>query len=158
MVRLTGLFGWMTTFTVNLMPMANEIFLDTAYAIALASERDNHHTAAVRLAQGLQAQRVRLITTQAVLLEIGNALSKERYRLGAIRLLAALESDPNIEIVPLTHDLYARAFRLFRERLDKEWGLTDCVSFVVMRDRGLSQALTPDIHFRQAGFRALLLE
>ena len=85
-------------------------------------------------------------------------LVKERYRFGAIRLLAALEADPDIEIVPLTRDLYARAFVLFRGRLDKEWGLTDCVSFVVMHDRGLTQALTPDAHFKQAGFQTLLLE
>lgn len=143
---------------VNLMQTANEVFLDTAYAIALSSERDDYHPAAVRLAKVLRSEHVRLVTTQAVLLEIGNALSKERYRAGAIRLLVALETDPNIEVVPLTHDLYTRAFRLFRERLDKEWGLTDCVSFVVMRDRGLSQALTPDAHFKQAGFQALLLE
>ena len=140
------------------MPMASEVFLDTAYAIALASERDAYHSQALRLATELRAERVRLVTTQAVLLEIGNALSKERYRLGAIRLLTALEADPAVEVVPLTHDLYSRAFHLFRERLDKEWGMTDCISFVVMRDRGLSQALTPDAHFRQAGFRALLLE
>jgi predicted nucleic acid-binding protein len=61
-------------------------------------------------------------------------------------------------IVPLSEDLYARAFRLYRERADKEWGLTDCVSFVVMQDRKISEALTTDEHFQQAGFCALLLE
>jgi predicted nucleic acid-binding protein len=140
------------------MRTANKVFLDTAYAIALASERDDYHPTAVRLAKALQTENVGLITTPAVLLEIGNALSKERYRAGAIRLLTALETDRNIEIVPLTPELYTRAFRLFRERPDKEWGLTDCVSFVVMHDRRLSQALTADAHFKQAGFRALLLE
>mgnify|MGYP002073455060 CR=1 FL=1 len=143
---------------VNLMPTANEVFLDTAYAIALASERDNYHAAAIVLAETLRMQGVKLVTTQAVLLEIGNALSKARYRAGAVRLLTAIEADPNIEVVPLTHDLYMRAMRLFRERTDKEWGLTDCVSFVVMSDRALSLALTPDNHFRQAGYTALLLE
>lgn len=143
---------------VNAMPTANEVFLDTAYAIALASERDDYHAAAILLAKTLRKQRAKIVTTQAILLEIGNALSKERYRAGAIRLLAAIEADPNIEVVPLTQDLYGRAVRLFRERMDKEWGLTDCVSFVVMGDRELSQALTADTHFRQAGYRALLLE
>jgi predicted nucleic acid-binding protein len=91
-------------------------------------------------------------------LEIGNALSKPRYRQAAVQLLAALEADPNIDIVPLSEGFYTRAFQLYRERLDKEWGLTDCVSFLVMQDRGLIEALTTDEHFQQAGFRALLRE
>jgi predicted nucleic acid-binding protein len=81
-----------------------------------------------------------------------------RYRQATIELLNSLEADPNVEIIPLTEDLYARAFRLFRERPDKEWGLTDCISFVVMHERGLIAALTTDEHFQQAGFRALLRE
>lgn len=67
-----------------------------------------------------------------------------------------MEADPNIEVVPLSEEFYAKAFALFRDRMDKEWGLTDCISFVVMRERGISDALTADDHFRQAGFRPLL--
>ena len=95
---------------------------------------------------------------RSVIVEIGNALSKQRYRHAAVELLQSLEADPNVTIVRLTEDLYARAFRLFRERPDKEWGLTDCVSFVVMQDRKITEALTTDEHFQQAGFQALLLE
>jgi predicted nucleic acid-binding protein len=65
--------------------------------------------------------------------------------------LSALEADPNVEIVPLSEPLYARALQLYRERPDKDWGLTDCVSFIVMQDRGITEALTPDEHFQQAG-------
>ena len=75
-----------------------------------------------------------------------------------LQLLAALEADPHVDIVPLSEALYARALQLYRERPDKEWGLTDCVSFLVMQDRGLIEALTTDEHFQQAGFRALLRE
>ena len=64
----------------------------------------------------------------------------------------------SVEIVPTSEELYQRAFQLYQSRADKEWGLTDCVSFVVMQDRGLSDALTTDKHFEQAGFRALLRE
>jgi hypothetical protein len=67
-----------------------------------------------------------------------------------------LEADPNVEIVAMTDDLYDRAFQLYRNRPDKEWGLTDCVSFIVMQDRGLTAALTPDKHIQQAGYRTLL--
>lgn len=89
-------------------------------------------------------------------MEIGNALSKQRYRPAAVDLLLSLDNDPKVDIVPVSGDLYAEAFKLFSERTDKEWGLVDCVSFVVMRDRGITDALTSDDHFRQAGFNALM--
>jgi predicted nucleic acid-binding protein len=73
-------------------------------------------------------------------------------------LLFSLEADPSVEIIPLTDQLYFRALQLFQEREDKEWGLTDCISFVVMDDEGITEALTADGHFRQAGFHALLLD
>jgi predicted nucleic acid-binding protein len=135
-----------------------EVFLDTAYAIALSSVSDLFHHRAVLLADQLEAAGTRLVTTQAVLLEIGNALSKQHYRHAAVKLLEALEADPNVEVIPLSEQLYARAFRLYRERPDKEWGLTDCVSFIVMQDRGITEALTTDEHFQQASFRALMRE
>jgi predicted nucleic acid-binding protein len=93
-----------------------------------------------------------------VLLEIGNALSRRRYRAAAVQLLSSLHSDSSVEVVDLSADLYTKAFDLYRDRPDKEWGLIDCVSFVVMEARGISKALTADEHFEQAGFRALLRE
>ena len=138
--------------------MMAEVFLDTAYAIALSSPNDLFHHRAIQFADQIEAEDIQLVTTRAVLLEIGNALSKQRHRDAAITLLDALEADPSIEIIPLSEQLYARALRLYRERPDKEWGLTDCVSFVVMQVRGISEALTIDEHFHQAGFRALMRE
>jgi len=136
----------------------NEVFLDISYAIALASQRDQHHARAEALAERLERERFWLVTTRAVFLEIGSALSRQRFRSAAVALLDSLEHDPNVEIVPLSESLYARAFQLYRDRLDKEWGLTDCLSFVVMQDHNLTGTLTTDEHYRQAGFRALLLE
>jgi predicted nucleic acid-binding protein len=133
-----------------------KIFLDTSYAVALSSHTDENHNRAVELAEECEASNTHFVTTRAILLEIGNALSKVRYRTAAVRLLTALENDPNIEIVPASNDLYQRAFETYRDRLDKEWGLIDCMSFVVMSDHGLTEALTADNHFRQAGFHALL--
>jgi len=140
------------------LDMSSEVFLDTAFAIALSSPKDHFHHRAGLLAEQLQAAGTRLVTTRAVILKIGNALCKERYRAAAVRLLSALEADPAVEVIPLSESLYARALQLYKERPDKEWALTDCVSFVVMEDRGLSEALTTDEHFAQAGFRALLRE
>ena len=138
--------------------MPAEIFLDASYAIALSSSTDLHHARALSLADRLEKTPTPLVTTRGVLLEIGNALAKLRYREAATRLLEALESDPQVEIVSISDDLYRRAFGLYRSRTDKEWGLTDCASFIVMRDRGVLEALTADEHFRQAGFQPLLLE
>lgn len=136
--------------------MTSEVFPDTAFAIALSVATDEHHQQAEKLADQLEADATRLVTTRAILLEIGNALSKPRYRQAAVKLLTALVLDRQVEIVTLTEELYAQAFDLFRHRPDKEWGLVDCVSFIVMQERGITEALTTDEHFEQAGFRALL--
>lgn len=134
-----------------------ELFLDTSYAIALSCPSDQYHARAVALARQIEAQQRRFLTTRAVMLEIGNALAKPRYRAAAVRLLQAMEQDPAVEIVALSEERYARALRLYRER-PEERGLTDCVSFVVMQERGLMEALSADEHVRQAGYRALLLD
>ncbi len=136
----------------------DEVFLDTSYALALSAPTDQFNDRALQLADELEAARARLVTTRAVLLEIGNALSRQRYRTAAIRLLQALEADPNVEVLPLSEALYARALQLYCSRPDKEWGLIDCASFVVMSERGIRKALTADEHFQQLGFRVLLCE
>jgi predicted nucleic acid-binding protein len=136
----------------------NEVFLDTSYVIALSSSSDLYHQQAIKIANQLEKNETGLITTQAVILEIGNALAKQRYRNAAVELIISLESDPNVEIIPISQDLYERAFELYRNRMDKEWGLTDCISFIVMQDRFLDKVLTADEHFQQAGFQAVLLK
>jgi predicted nucleic acid-binding protein len=136
----------------------DEVFLDTSYALALSAPTDQHHVRALRLADELEAARARLMTTRAVLLEIGNALSHRRYRPAAVELLRALEADPSVVRIALTEELYTRALELYGSRMDKEWGLIECASFVVMSERGLTKALTADEHFQQSGFRALLCE
>jgi len=97
-----------------------------------------------------------MMTTRAVMIEIGNTLSKERYRQAAVMLLNSLEADSKVEIIPLTEELYGQAFDLYCKRPDKECGLTDCISFTVMREHEITESLTADEHFQQAGFRALL--
>lgn len=136
--------------------MTNSAFLDTAYAIALMSPDDSFHTRALLLADRLEESATLLVTTRAVILEIGNSLSKRRLRHVAVQLLETLEADPSVEIISLSEELYEQAFDLYRSRPDKEWGLTDCISFVVMQERGITDALTTDAHFQQAGFRAVL--
>lgn len=134
------------------------VFLDTGFAIALLSPRDQYHATALNLAAEIRRQGTKVITSDAVLLEIGAALAKLAYRPAAIKLIDGLRADPKVEIVPLDSRLFEAAYRLFRERPDKEWSLTDCVSFVIMQERRISQALAADEHFRQAGLIPLLLQ
>lgn len=77
-------------------------------------------------------------------------------RAAFLRLVDNLKSNPLCLIVPASQLLFDQGLALYADRPDKEWSLTDCISFVVMREQGLSEALTGDRHFEQAGFRALL--
>jgi hypothetical protein len=133
-----------------------EKFLDTSYAIALSSPTDDYHNKALVIAQELKASKTPLITTRAIILEIGNALSKQKYRSKSIKLLSSLENDKTVTIIPISETLYQKAFQLYCQRTDKNWGIVDCISFIVMTERRIKEALTTDIHFQQAGFRALL--
>jgi predicted nucleic acid-binding protein len=93
-----------------------------------------------------------------VLAEIADGLAAVRFRAHAGQAIAALQSSPFVEIIAASSTLFLAARELDRARADKDWGLTDCAFFVVMTERALLEALTPDDHFRQAGLRALLLE
>jgi predicted nucleic acid-binding protein len=90
-----------------------------------------------------------------VLTEVGDALSAPVNRPAFLRLYRRLSMNSATEVVPPTIDLLEREIDLYERRPDKEWSLTDCISFVVMSERGLTEALTGDHHFEQAGFRAL---
>jgi predicted nucleic acid-binding protein len=70
--------------------------------------------------------------------------------------LSSLEKDKTVTVIPLSETLYQKAFQLYCQRKDKNWGIVDCVSFIVMEERRITEVLTTDIHFQQAGFRALL--
>lgn len=102
--------------------MPDEVFLDTAYAIALSSGNDLFHEQAASIAEQLESRGTRLVTTRAVPLEIGNALARLRYRAAAVQLLDAPMADPNVEILPVSDFLFSRALHLYRNRYDKEWG------------------------------------
>ena len=134
------------------------VFLDTAYVHALVNTRDRWHDAAVRWERHLAAERRRLLTTKFVFVEIADGLAAVRFRAHASRVITALQTSPFVEVVPASSPLLVAALELYRNRADKDWGLTDCTSFIVMNEQAVSDALTADEHFRQAGFQALLLE
>jgi predicted nucleic acid-binding protein len=129
------------------------IFLDTGYLLALFDPADELRTRAMSWSLTL---RVSCLLTEYVLWECVNALSQPADRSTAHMLVDYLSSEPGYEIVPASPGLFAAGLRLHRERSDKAWSLTDCISFHVMRERGVQRALAYDGHFEQAGFVALL--
>ncbi|MEJ2736736.1 MAG: PIN domain-containing protein [Anaerolineae bacterium] len=135
--------------------MSAPIFVDTGYILALVNTSDQYHPRARATAAALHPP---FVTTEAVLVEIGNALSKLRWRHLGIDTLRDLRTDPDIEVMPVDAELFDRAVALYSSRPDKEWGLTDCISFVVMQERNLTHALTTDRDFEQAGFQNALLD
>ena len=131
----------------------NAVLADTSFYLAVLNPRDVAHAKAVQVGDRLQRP---VLLSDFVLLELGNALSAVRQRELFFRLVLHLRSHPNVRIVPASRDLLDRGFQLFSRRLDKAWSLTDCTSFVVMQEEGLTDAPTTDHHFEQAGFAALL--
>lgn len=132
-------------------------FIDTGFAIALAFRRDAYHARAAWLASEIQRTQTQLVTTHAVILEIGAALSKLELRTDGAALMRSLFQDASIQVVPVDEQLLLKALDLFEQRPDKDWSLCDCTSFVVMQQMNITQALSTYDHFDQAGFIALLL-
>jgi len=140
------------------MDIPSNLFVDTSFFIALLNKEDDDHAQALTLQSQISAQTFRKYTSEYVLLELGDGLSRLRFRHLAVQLIDLVYNDATFEIVPASSDRFIKAHTLFKHRPDKEWGLTDCTSFVIMQEFGLDAALTVDRHFQQAGFRALLLE
>lgn len=137
--------------------MSNErLFLDTAFIQALLNPRDDYHNQAKQLFPRIRAASEVWIT-EAIFAEVGNALSAFN-RNGAVQFIQQCYRTDNIKIVSVDTELLMQALALYQSRPDKTWGLTDCISFVVMQQQNLIDAVTSDRHFVQASFRALMLD
>ena len=130
-------------------------FADTSFWIALVDRRDAYHAKALEWSLKISGS---ILTTEAVLIETANTFSKPNWRVKVIALINHIMARDDIEVVPSSSPTWGRGWKLFGDRLDKSWSLTDCISFDVMQERGLTEALAADSHFRQAGFNALLLD
>ena len=128
-------------------------FADTYYFLARVNSSDSAHTRAIAIPAHSSD---RLVTTEWVLMEVADGLCDSRNRSVFLGIYDRLQTAPNVEIVEASHVSWVAGLDLYRKRRDKDWSLTDCISFLVMKDRGLTQALTADHHFEQAGFVALL--
>ena len=129
------------------------VFADAFYFVGLLNRTDQHHLRVVAAAREL---RESIVTTEWILAEFADALAKSSSRRLVLQFIHDLEQDPKVRIIRASTELFRRGLRLYDERPDKEWSLTDCISFVVMRQRRIEQALTTDHHFQQAGFTILL--
>jgi len=130
------------------------VFADTFHFLALLKADDPYHT---RAAEMHRVRWEKIVTTDCVLLETGDACCEAADHGDFLALYDSLPKDRRVEIVRLTPGLLERGVALFRSRPDKDWPLTDCISFVVMQEHSLTEALTADHHFEQAGFKALLV-
>ncbi|MFO0802457.1 MAG: PIN domain-containing protein [Gemmataceae bacterium] len=128
------------------------VFMDTFGLIARLHPRDQYHE---RVSQWLAEFNGDFVTTEGVLLEFADALCALHLRQIVVDFLEAVRGDESFKVLPLDSSLFEKGVSLFAERPDKEWSLTDCISFQVMAERGLTEAVTADHHFEQAGFRAL---
>ena len=130
--------------------------MDTSYVLALLNQNDKYHERAKALLPSTRLAN-EVCITEAIVIEIGNSLSRSNRSI-AIDFIESLYATPNVNILPVNNSLLRGGIDLYRKRNDKEWGLTDCISFIVMEEQGLKEALTSDEHFQQAGFRAMLKE
>lgn len=129
------------------------VFADAAYYIAILNPRDQYAAAATQFSYRYSGS---MVTTTFVLTEVCNLLSSLNHRLNASALIEELGEAEDTEILHPDWSLWKRAHNLYAARPDKYWSLTDCLSFIVMQDRGLTEAVTADRHFEQAGFTVLL--
>jgi uncharacterized protein len=131
----------------------NGVFADTSYYVALLLKNDSRHTRAVELTVASTAP---VVTTSWVLSELGSFLSPLPTRQLFVDLVKDLQSDSGVMVVDADMIQFNSGLEIYAGRPDKAWSLVDCISFLVMRERGLSNAWTTDHHFEQAGFHAML--
>jgi len=128
-------------------------FADSYYFLSLLNPKDEWHKASLEFTTHLDRS---FLTTAWVMTELANSLSRGRNRQLFLDLFKELQNDQRVTILSPSTDQYHRGLDLYARRLDKDWSLTDCISFEVMKQNDLTEALTADHHFEQAGFTILL--
>jgi predicted nucleic acid-binding protein len=132
------------------------VFVDTAALVAIGNKHDDWHVPALSVSRQLTRAGWRFVTTEAILLEVGNTFSRAAFKPVDRRLIDTARRSPRWHCVPADSLLFDQGLALFRDRSDKDWSLTDCISIVVAKDLGIRQVFTTDRHFIQAGFEILL--
>ncbi len=134
----------------------SRIFADTCYWIALLNHRDQLHGPATAAKSSIGSAG--LITTDEVLTELLNSFSRciPQLRKAVADSVDGIRTAPNVEVVPQSRESFDDALALYKSRVDKQYSLVDCRSFELMKQEGISEALTNDHHFEQEGFTVLL--
>ena len=138
--------------------MNDLVFVDTSALLALINKSDTFHVKAKNIRDILLRDNIQFIVTDYVIVEVANSLSKIPWRPSAIQLINSIQLSENIRVVEINKEIYNEAWGLYSNRTDKEWGLTDCASFVVMKRYAITVAFTNDHHFEQMGHNILLTE
>jgi uncharacterized protein len=133
-------------------------FIDASGWIAILSLDDEFHARALDLWEEFSRTQRRLISTDWVFAEAGNGLARTRLRADFVAAVRLFLQSSQCVLFRMNGELFEMALDLYSRRKDKNWGLVDCSSFIVMRDQGITEAVTADKHFKQADFRCLLLE
>ena len=133
----------------------SDVFADAFYWIALANPADQWHEATKSFDR--ENPNSRIITTEEVLTEFLNyfADSGTHRRSIAVEMCDQVLIHPNVTVVPQSHETFLKGLDLYKNRLDKGYSLTDCVSLSICRENGINEILTHDEHFRQEGYRIL---
>lgn len=132
------------------------VLIDTSFLVAILDPRDDLHDEAIELAAELHRRSARLVTADAVLLELGAYFARTPLREEAGRTIALLRESPGWEVLALDRPTLLRAEERYRHHRDKSWSLTDCFLMQVLDARGIRDVATSDHHFAQAGYRVLL--
>jgi hypothetical protein len=136
---------------------SHKVFVDTSAWIALINSGDTLATQAKQILLRLNQQQMILVTTEFVLLEVADALCKTNLRQKTYAYINGIKQATDvIKIIPVEQSLLDRGWAIYHQYSDKDWGLTDCISFVLMRQEGITEAFTSDRHFEQAGFTKLM--
>jgi predicted nucleic acid-binding protein len=129
-----------------------DVFVDPSFVGALVNRNDQHHRLALQLADRFSGPG---LVTDAIVLEIGNVLSRN-FKRESIEIIEHFLSSDDVKVIHLQPPLLRKAFHLYKSHSDKVWGLIDCLPFVVMKELAITDALSTDKHFEQAGFKALI--
>lgn len=133
-----------------------KVFVDTSAWIALINLDDDWNEQAKKVKLKLQQDNCSLVTSDFVFLEVADALTAPKIRSRTINFINRLKSLSGLEVISINQSLLDAGWQLYSHRLDKDWGLTDCINFVIMQQQGITLAFTSDKHFEQAGFTRLL--
>lgn len=132
------------------------LFVDTSGWLAIVNSGDALYAVASKIYRQRFVAGWHFTTHSGVMLEVGNSMSAVRSRKLAVQLKETLGTSARMNVVPVTEELYEAGWQFYAARPDKDWSIVDCISFVLMQERGLTEAFTADHHFEQAGFIKLL--